>query len=296
MSIYGKIDADAFANTIAVTNGDATVTKNAADTVEVGDVLDILGVAYIVKTVTSTTSIELHTTYAGSTNAAVAAASVLRRTPPKAVAEFVIKGGDTNSYELIFVDDTEVDVASNKSRGIWGPGWWQYRTYTDASGNTRHKAECLAFVHATAAAAGDDSDDTIAADVLEVITISAQPADVGNGTSTLELPSVAATTFAVTATADQSGTLAYVWQRKLPDSTRWVNIGAATDGAAYTNFTTATLSVNTTNAAGKWGAAGSEDASVAAYDGIQFRVKITTSKGAEEVISNAATLRLVNAA
>ena len=39
MSIYGKLDADAFANTIAVTNGDATVTKNAADTVEVGDVL-----------------------------------------------------------------------------------------------------------------------------------------------------------------------------------------------------------------------------------------------------------------
>ena len=42
-----------FANTIAVTNGDATVTKNAADSVEVGDVLDILGVAYIVKQVTS---------------------------------------------------------------------------------------------------------------------------------------------------------------------------------------------------------------------------------------------------
>ena len=50
MAIYGKLDGKAFANTIAVTNGDATpVTKNAADSVEVGDVLDILGVAYIVK-------------------------------------------------------------------------------------------------------------------------------------------------------------------------------------------------------------------------------------------------------
>jgi hypothetical protein len=150
MAIYGKLDGKAFANTIAVTNGDATVTKNAADSVEVGDVLDILGVAYIVKTVTSTTSIELHTTYAGSTAASVAAASVLRRTPPRAVAEFVIKGGDTNSYELLFVDDTEKDIAANKGRGITGPGWWQYRTHTDVSGATRHKAECLAFVHASA--------------------------------------------------------------------------------------------------------------------------------------------------
>ena len=91
MAIYGKLDGKAFANTIAVTNGDATVTKNAADSIEVGDVLDILGVAYIVKTVTSTTSIELHTTYAGSTNATVAAASVLRRTPLEQLLSLLLR-------------------------------------------------------------------------------------------------------------------------------------------------------------------------------------------------------------
>ena len=68
MAILGKIDAATFSNNVAVTNGDATVTKNAADTVVVGDVLELGNVAYIVKQVNSTTSIELHKNYAGSTN------------------------------------------------------------------------------------------------------------------------------------------------------------------------------------------------------------------------------------
>ena len=117
MAILGKIDAATFSNNVAVTNGDATVTKNAADTVVVGDVLELANVAYIVKQVTSTTAIELHKAYAGSTNATLSGA--VRRTPPKAVAEFVVKGGDSISdYQLIFVDTTEDGIASNKSRGI----------------------------------------------------------------------------------------------------------------------------------------------------------------------------------
>ena len=301
MAVFGKLDAKAFVTDVAVLNGDATVTTagdftDANDNlIKAGDILELSGVAYVVKSVDSATSLELHTTYAAG-DATIAAANAVRRTAPKAVAEYVIKGGDTNSYELLFVDDTEVGVAANKTRGITGPGWWQYRTFTDASGATRHKAEHIAFVSATAVAAGDDDDDTLVADVQEVITISAQPASVGDGATTLELPSGAVTDFTVTATASLSGTISYVWQRKLPGSTRWVNIGGSTDGGVYTGYTGATLSVDTTATAGKWGEAGSEDASVAAYDGIQFRVKLTTSKGAAEVVSDAATLRLVNAA
>ena len=56
MAVFGKIDAATFANNVAVTNGDATVTKNAADTVVVGDILELSNVAYIVKEVTSTTA------------------------------------------------------------------------------------------------------------------------------------------------------------------------------------------------------------------------------------------------
>jgi hypothetical protein len=301
MAILGKFDAKAFGADVAVLNGDATVTTAGSflvggnNAIDPGDILELGGVAYLVKEVTSATALELHTTYAAA-DATIAAANAVRRTAPKAVADFVVKGGDSVSRQLVFADSTEAGIAANKTRGIWGPGWWLYNTYTDAAGSTRHKAECLAPLTVTAVVAGDDDDDTIVADVLEVISISAQPVSVGDGATTLELPSGAVTTFGVTATADQSGTLAYVWQRKLPNATRWVNITGSLDGGVYSGQTGATLSVDTTAAAGKWGEAGSEDASVTAYDGIQFRVKITTSKGAAEVISDAATLRLVNAA
>ena len=49
MAIFGKIDAATFSNNVAVTNGDATVTKNAADTVVVGDIIELSSVPYIVK-------------------------------------------------------------------------------------------------------------------------------------------------------------------------------------------------------------------------------------------------------
>ena len=261
MAIFGTIDAATFANNVGVTINDATVTKNAADTVAEGDVLELGGVAYIVRTVSSTTSIELHKAYAGSTNNALSGA--VRRTPPKKVAEYVIKGGDSiTDYQLIFVDSTEKDVASNKSRGIWGPGWWLYRSYTDVSGRTRHKAECLAFVHATAGAAGDDADDTIAADVIETITIGTQPAN--------QNTSSGAATFSVSATASASGTLAYQWQKRTSSSGRFSNVSGATSASlALTGQT-------------------------AAATGNQYRVKITTSKGAAEVTSNAATLTFVS--
>ena len=257
MAIFGKIDAATFSNNVAVTNGDATVTKNAADTVVVGDVLELGGVAYIVKQVNSTTSIELHKNYAGSTAAALSGA--VRRTPPKAVAEYVIKGGDSNSdYQLVFVDTTEDGIASNKSRGIDGPGWWLYRTYTTAAGDTRHKAEKLAALRVAVGTSGDVADETVAADVLETITIGTQPA---NATT-----SSGAATFTVAATVDQSGTITYQWQKKAAGSTRYANVSGATSASlALTGQT-------------------------AAADGDKYRVKINTSKGAEEVISDAATL------
>ena len=256
MAIFGKIDAATFSNNVAVTNGDATVTKNAADTVVVGDIIELSSVPYIVREVTSTTAIELHKAYAGSTDAALSGA--VRRTAPKAVAEFVVKGGDSRSRDLVFVDDTEQAIAANKARGIWGPGWWLYESYQTAAGDTRHKAECIAFVHATAAAAGDDADDTVVADVLETITIGTQPAD--------QNTSSGAATFTVAATVDQSGTITYQWQKKASGSTRYANVSGATSASIVLSGQTAD---NT---------------------GDKYRVKINTSKGAEEVVSDAATL------
>ncbi len=267
MSLIGTTDAAAFSNNIGVTNGDATVTKNAADTVVGGDVLSISGVNYIVKTITSTTSIELHKAYAGAT-ATVTAANVIKRTPPKQVAEFVILGGDSNSYELIFADATEGSLAESKSRGISNPGWWVYRSYTDHAGNTRHKAECVAALTVASGTSGDMADDTIAADVASAVTITGQP---GNSTS-----SSGAGTFAVTtSTTGTPGALAYVWQRQKSGTKRWVNVSASLDtGITYADFTTATLAYS--------GLASD------ALDGYNYRVKITSANGTEEVITNGA--------
>lgn len=50
----------------------------------------------------------------------------------------------------IFVDVTEAGIASNRAKGITGPGWW---TYWTAGG--RHHAECLVPMKVSAADAGD---------------------------------------------------------------------------------------------------------------------------------------------
>ena len=273
MAVHGKIDAAAFSNTIGVTNGDATVSKNAGDTVAVGDVLNISSVNYIVKQVTSTTAIELHKNYAGST-ATVAAASVIKRTPPKAVAEYVIVGGDSNSYDLVFVDTTEDSIASNKTRGISGPGWWLYRSYVSHNGDTKHKAECLVPLKVAAGSAGDFAQDTIDADVLETITVGTQPA---NSTS-----SSGAGTFVAAFTVDQSGTKQYKWQRQTATATtRWVDIVGGANGLdtgiTYADFTTATLAYS--------GLAGTT------LNGYKYRCVLNTSKGAATKRTNgAATL------
>ena len=236
-----------------------------------GDVLEISGVNYIVKTVTSTTSIELHKAYAGAT-ATVANTAVIKRTPPKHVAEFVILGGDSNSYELIFADSTEGSLNESKSRGIKNPGWWLYRTYTDHYGNTRHKAECIAAMSVAAGTSGDMADDTIAADVASSVAIGTQPS--------ASTSSSGAGTFAnlATTTTGTPGALAYVWQRQTATGKRWQNITASLDtGITYADFTTATLAYS--------GLGG------ATLDGYKYRVKITSANGTEEVISDgAATL------
>jgi hypothetical protein len=270
MAVFGTIDAATFANNVGVTNGDATVTKNAADAVSEGDVLVLDNVNYIVRTVTSTTSIELHTTYAGATEAALAGA--VRRTPPKELAQYVIRGGDSNVGTIVFLDATEAELAENKSRGLTGPGWWSYKTYTDSIGDTRYKTECIASVSVAAGTSGDFAQDGIDADAASSVTITVQPA---SSTS-----SSGQGTFAnLTETSTGSpGSLIYTWQRQKAGAKRWVNITASLDtGITYVNFTSAILGYNSLG----------DDS----LDGYKYRVKLTSTGGTEEVISDgAATL------
>lgn len=169
---------------------------------------------------------------------------------------------------VVFVDETEASLAVNKARGINAPGWWSYYTFTDSSGATRHKAEYLVtLANADINSNETQSDDTVAADVLEIITIGTQP---GNATTSSGLAN-----FAVVSSVDQSGTQTFQWQRQKPGTTDWTDVAANTDtGVTYANFTTATLALS--------GVVND------ALDGYKYRVKINTSKGAAEVISDGA--------
>ena len=165
----------------------------------------------------------------------------------------------------VFVDETEAQLNETKSRGITGPGWWSYFTYTDSSGATRHKAEQLVFI-ANPDGTETQADDTIAADVASAVTITVQPA---NSTSSTEAGSFTLTT----TTTGTPGALAYVWQRQTAGGKRWTNITAALDtGITYADFTTATLA---------YSAYGDDS-----LDGYKYRVKITSAGGTEEVISD----------
>ena len=168
-------------------------------------------------------------------------------------------GAGSASETIVFVDETEAGLAANKERGITAPGWWAYRTYTDAAGNTRHKAEHLMFLTNPEANADETlSDDTIAADVQATITISAQP--------TAQTTVSGAATFSVTASCDNSGTVTFQWQKKASGGTRWTNVSGATSASLVLAGQTAD------------------------NDGDQYRVKLNADVGAPEVISDAVAL------
>ena len=177
-------------------------------------------------------------------------------------------GAGSATETIVFIDATEAGLDENKSRGISSPGWWAYRTYTDAAGNTRHKAEQLAFI-SNPDGTETQSDDTIAADAASAVTIDTQPAASTSASG--------AGTFTVaTSTTGTPGTLTYQWQRQTANATtRWVNIAADTDtGITYADFTTDTLAYS----------ALADDS----LDGYKYRVKITSTGGTEEVISDGA--------
>ena len=267
------------------------------------------------------------------------------------------QGYATAARRTIFIDDTEATLAENRERGLTAPGWWEYFTYTDADGNTRHKAQHLvAFKDAPVNAA--DLDDNVAADATSIITISLQPANQstvapegglltvdtvsaasagrvagpytittsdystdGTGTGatfTITIDGVgaatidsidtagsgyvvdetfsidgsvfggtdgvddltfdaatvaaAAATFNVTAAdAPDLGDIVYQWQVQTATGTRWANVSGATSASlALTGLTTAD-------------------------SGKKYRVKLTSTAGAAEVISDVATLTVTAA-
>ena len=109
--------------------------------------------------------------------------------------------GSSNTKTIVFIDDTEAQLASNKARGVGSPGWYSFFTYTDMHGNTRYKSEQLVSITDPEANASEtQSDDTIGADITSVIT----PGTVANVTTFA--PAGAVATFSDNGGADGSRT------------------------------------------------------------------------------------------
>jgi hypothetical protein len=180
-----------------------------------------------------------------------------------------------NGRDLYFIDADEATQAENIARGLNTPGWTNYRSYTDANGNVRHKSEVLITVSAASGATGvgtyqaqtgDASDDTVLVD--GTITIGTQPANT----------SVVATntaTFSVVATLAGAGSLTYQWQvqESSESGTTWTNVSTGSGG------TTATYTTGSTAVAPGAGAT----------NGDKYRC-IVSSTGSTSVTSSVATL------
>tara|TARA_B100000927_G_scaffold3975_1_gene3163 strand:- start:35 stop:898 length:864 start_codon:yes stop_codon:yes gene_type:complete len=109
--------------------------------------------------------------------------------------------GSSQAKTIVFIDDTEAQLAENKARGVGSPGWYSFFTYTDMHGNTRYKSEQLVSITDPEANASEtQSDDTIGADITSVIT----PGTVANVTTFA--PAGAVATFSDNGGADGSRT------------------------------------------------------------------------------------------
>ena len=111
----------------------------------------------------------------------------------------VAKSSQTKT--IVFIDDTEAQLAENKARGVSSPGWHSFYTYTDMHGHTRTKSELLVSIAGPEANASEtQSDDTIGADITSTIT----PGTVANVTTFA--PAGAVATFTSNGAADGSRT------------------------------------------------------------------------------------------
>lgn len=195
------------------------------------------------------------------------------------------QGYDTAARRVLFIDDVEATLPENKSRGLTAPGWWEYMTYTDGSGKTRHKAQHLvAFKDAPANVA--DEDEPFAADSLHEIYWEAG-GNVGYYNSD---PELVADAVEVSPTVFNTGEVYFQWQKKAANG-RWVNIS---DGGDYTIVTEYIDNAPTGNFPD-----GVEDfwkSTLTIADpgptgnGDKYRVKLTSQSGATEVITDEFTL------
>ena len=138
-----------------------------------------------------------------------------------------------NGQAILFVDREESQVATTRAKGLVSPGWWLYRTYTDANGRTRNKSELLVAIDVVTATSGDNGDDAVLPDLT--LTIATQPAN-----TTVAAGANATFTVAVTTNA---ATVGYQWQTSTNGVT-WTDITGQVTNTLTLNKVTAPMNGN----------------------------------------------------
>lgn len=152
MALWGKKDKSAALTGTFTSNNTTTITTSVSQVgiLKVGDLV-IIGTdtgLYRVRTV-SAGNITVHRNCASQ-----AAVQGFTATPPKYIP-------DADLNFIFFVDNTEATVASNRAKGITGPGWWYIRQGTGGR-SSRWTTEYLVPMNETAGNAGDREDAVVA--------------------------------------------------------------------------------------------------------------------------------------
>lgn len=142
-----------------------------------------------------------------------------------------------NGMDLYFVDVNEAKQPENRARGLKNPGWWLYRTATNADGSVYHHAECLIALGGQSdklqATTGDAADDAVVVDATVSITTAPTSA-------TVTAPATA--TFSVVAALTGAGSLTYQWQVQEGGAGAWANVTRGSGGTTA-NYTTGATQV-----------------------------------------------------
>jgi len=283
MAVFGKIDARALASDATVSADGLTLTSATPggftdtasnDYIDQGDILEINGTAYIVRSVTSDgNALVLRDAATAEASTTVLAANLVRRTAPKEVASYVLSPFDTVNREILLISAAEASLDENKEKGLCSPGWWVWDTYTNAAGETKYKANHIASISALGAAGiigDDDTDGGVAADIASEITVGTLPA--------VTVTAGNIVTFDATAiSATDQGTLTYQFQRQKTSNGRWSNVTATLDGGIYDISVPGILTIAGVDV-------------TTDLNGYEFRVKVNNTVGGEEVTSNDAQL------
>lgn len=271
MSSWGNLDNVQIEGTVTVTSTTDSVAGFGTEftaNVKQGDYIVIASKKYQVQNVTSDST--LYLTNVASTNSDNVSAFVQQG--PKYIANVSFPANNYSIQNVYGIDRNEIDVPENKARGIGQTGWVHYTTYTDAHGQTRHKAEVVAAMSKNFSAnatgslfadggSADAADDTVAADYL--IYFSTQPEDVTANTGD-------SVSFTTVATSRPTGaTITYQWYEN--NTTHEYTLS---DAGVYSGTDSNILAIS----------------NISGLDGYSYYVVISGDEGSDDNTSASATI------